>query len=386
MIERFQISVPDEVLADLDRRLAQTRWTDDFANDDWRYGANVGYLKTLAAYWRETYEWRARERLMNAFSHFRTEIDGVPLHFIHERGKGPAPVPLILSHGWPWTFWDYHKVIGPLTDPVAHGGDARDAFDVVVPSLPGYGFSTPLRKTGINWWKTADLWVTLMEQLGYPRFGAQGGDWGSFITAQLGHKHAERMIGVHLHTPAPLDFMEGPTIDVADYDADELPGLQEMADFYVEETGYMSLQKTKPQTPAIGLNDSPAGLLGWLVEKRRRWSDCGGEVERRFTKDELIDVAMIYWVTQSYGTSARYYYEGFHDLWRPSHDRSPVVEAPVAVAIYPRELTRPARRWAKRYYNLERWTLMPSGGHFAPAEEPAALVEDLRAFFRSRRS
>lgn len=384
-MEPFTIAVGDEVLVDLDRRLAATRWTEDFANDDWRYGANVAYLKTLLAYWRDGYDWRARERLMNALPQFTTEVDGLRIHFVHQKGRGPNPIPLIMSHGWPWTFWDYRKVIGPLTDPAAHGGDPADAFDVVVPSLPGYGFSTPLRTTGVNFWKTADLWVSLMDQLGYGRFAAQGGDWGSFISAQLGHKYPERMIGVHIHTPSPLDFLTTGKLDKADFTEEERPNLHWMAAFGQEETGYMALQKTKPMTPAVGLNDSPAGLLAWLVEKRRKWSDCDGEVERRFSKDELIDLAMIYWATESYGTSARYYYEGAHDPWKPSHDRLPVVEAPTAIAVMPQELTRPPRKWAERYFNLQRWTPMAAGGHFAAAEEPEAIVADLRAFFRDRR-
>lgn len=384
-MEAFTIAVADEVLADLDRRLAATRWPDDFANGDWRYGANVAYLKTLVAHWRGAYDWRARERLMNALPQFTAEVDGLRIHFVHRKGEGPQPIPLILTHGWPWTFWDYRKVIGPLADPAAHGGDPADAFDVVVPSLPGYGFSTPLRTPGINWWKTADLWVSLMDQLGYGRFAAQGGDWGSFISAQLGHKYPQRMIGVHIHTPSMLDFLTTGRFDAADFTPEERPRLHWMAAFSQEETGYMALQKTKPMTPAVSLNDSPAGLLAWLVEKRRKWSDCDGEVERRFDRDELIDLAMIYWVTESYATSARFYYEGAHDPWRPSHVRMPVVEAPTAIAVMPHELTRPPRKWAERYYNLQRWTPMPAGGHFAAAEEPAALVEDLRAFFRDRR-
>jgi pimeloyl-ACP methyl ester carboxylesterase len=385
-MERYVIDVPESVLADLDRRLEMTRWTDDFANDDWRYGANVSYIRQLVQHWRDNYDWRARERLMNSHSHFRTEIDSIPIHFIHERGKGPRPVPIILNHGWPWTFWDFHKVIGPLRDPAAYGGDPADAFDVVVPSLPGYAFSTPLRTTGMNFWKTADLWVVLMERLGYSRFATQGGDWGSFISAQLGHKYAERIIGVHIHTPAPLNFLDpdgGPSAD--DYGPEDAPHLERMRTFAAEELGYMALQRTKPQTPAIALNDSPAGLLAWIVEKRRRWSDCDGQVERRFTRDELIDTVMLYWVTGSYNTSARYYYEGAHERWSPSHDRMPVVEAPVAIPLFPRELTYPSRRWAGRYYNLQRWTPMAAGGHFAPAEEPEALVDDIREFFRSRR-
>jgi pimeloyl-ACP methyl ester carboxylesterase len=385
MIEPFRIDVHQDVLDDLKDRLTRTRWTADLANDDWGYGANAAYIRELAEHWRDRYDWRQREAMMNAFPHFRTEMDGQPIHFIHARGKGPNPMPIVLTHGWPWTFWDYHKVIGPLTDPASHGGDPADAFDVVVPSLPGYGFSTPLNRTGINWWKTADIWVQLMDRLGYGRFAAQGGDWGAFISAQLGHKHADRIIGVHIHTPAPLDFMGGAGWNKDDYAPEEKHLLAEMAAFFREEMGYMSLQSTKPQTPAVALNDSPAGLLAWIVEKRRRWSDSGGNVERRFTKDDLIDTVMLYWVTGSYYSSARFYYEGAHHLWQPSHDRMPLVEAPTALPLFPCELTKPARRWAERYYNLQRWTPMAEGGHFAPMEAPDALVGDMRAFFRGLR-
>lgn len=386
MIEPFSIAIAKSVLDDLQERLERTRWTDDFANEDWGYGANAAYIRELAEHWRERYDWRAREAMMNRFAQFRTEIDGMPIHFIHERGRGPAPIPIILNHGWPWSFWDFHKVIGPLTNPAAHGGNPADAFDVIVPSLPGYAFSTPLRTTGINWWKTADLWIELMDRLGYDRFATHGGDWGSFISAQLGHKYAERIIGVHIHTPAPLDFLSGTGWNPDDYAEDEKHLLGQMAAFSASETGYMALQTTKPQTPAVALNDSPAGLLAWIVEKRRRWSDSGGAVERRFSKDELIDTVMLYWATASYHTSARFYFEGAHDPWRPSHDRMPVVEAPVAIPLFPAELTKPARRWAERYYNLQRWTVMPAGGHFAAMEEPEALVSDIRAFFRDKRS
>jgi len=381
----FTIEVPQADLDDLHRRLAATRWTQDFANEDWRYGANVDYLQALVDYWLQEYDWRAREALMNGFAHFRTEVDGVPVHYIHERGVGDAPLPLMLNHGWPWTFWDFHKIIGPLTDPAAHGGDPADAFDVVVPSLPGYGFSTPLQKTGINFWNTADLWVALMAQLGYPRFASQGGDWGSFVSAQLGHKYADRVIGVHLHTPSPLDFLSGGGYGRDSFTEAEKVHLPRMLEFAREGMGYMALQTTRPQTPAVGLNDSPAGLLAWIVEKRRSWSDCGGDIERRFSKDELIDTVMLYWVTQSYASSARYYYEGKHNPWQPDHERSPCVEAPVALAILPGELTYPPRAWAERYYNLQRWTEFPAGGHFAAMEEPELLVADIRAFFRELR-
>src|SRR5438093_5027712 len=200
MIEPFSIAIAKSVLDDLQDRLARTRWTDDFANEDWGYGANAAYIRALAEHWRDHYDWRAREAMMNRFAHFRTEIDDIPIHFIHERGKGPNPLPIILNHGWPCTFWDFRKLIGRLTDPAAHGGNPTDAFYLIVPSLPGYPSSTPLRITGINWWKTADLWVQLMDRLGYERFATHGGDWGSFISAQLGHKYADRIVGVHIHT------------------------------------------------------------------------------------------------------------------------------------------------------------------------------------------
>jgi pimeloyl-ACP methyl ester carboxylesterase len=384
-LDRFIIDIPDAALADLDRRLRDTRWPEDCANEDWRYGANTAYIRDVAEYWRTGYDWRARESLMNSLAHFRTELYGMPIHFIHERGIGPAPTPLLLNHGWPWSFWDYAKVIGPLTDPAAHGGDPADAFDVIVPSLPGFGFSTPLRRAGINWWKTADLWVELMEQLGYPRFASAGGDVGSFISAQLGHKYADRIIGVHLHTPGMLTFMAGGGWEEADYLPDEAHRVERMHMIRGSETGHFVIQATKPQSLAVGLNDSPAGLLAWMIDKRRNWSDCGGDVERRFTRDELIDTVMLYWLTQSYHTSARYYYEGAHVPWQPAHNRMPVVEAPTALAIFPAELTFAPRKGAERYYNLKRWTEMPSGGHFAAMEEPDLLVADLRAFFRDKR-
>lgn len=383
MIEPFNIAIAQSVLDDLRERLARTRWTADFANDDWAYGASAAYVRELADHWRDGYDWRAREAAMNRLPQFRTEIDGLPIHFVHVRGQGPRPRPLLLSHGWPWTFWDFRKVIGLLTDPAAHGGDAADAFDVVVPSLPGFGFSTPLTAPGVNWWRTADLWVVLMERLGYRRFGAHGGDVGAFISAQLGHKYADRITGVHLTAPGMLTFMAGQGWSEADYGPEDAAHVPRMRQVRGSETGHFVIQATKPQSLAVAFADSPAGLLAWLVDKRRNWGDCHGEVESRFSKDDLLDNAMLYWATDSYHTSARYYYEGAHHPWRPSHDRTPVVEAPTAIAVFPAELTFAPRRAAERYYNLRRWTEMPAGGHFAPMEEPELLVEDLRGFFRA---
>jgi len=384
--EPFTVNVPEDVLTDLKRRLSNVRWAHDFANAGWEYGTNGDYLRALVEYWREHYDWRQHERAMNAWPHFRTTIDDVPIHFIHVRGKGPKPVPLILTHGWPWTFWDFRKVIGPLSDPAAHGGNPADAFDVVVPSLPGYSFSTPLTTPGISCWNTADLWVRLMEGLGYPRFAAHGGDWGAIISAQLGHKYADRLIGVHINLLAPLDAFSGGAVDPADYAPNEQGWAERTQDFWLHEAGYFALQTTKPQTIAFALNDSPVGLCAWIVEKRRSWSDCGGVVEQRFSKDDLLNTVMLYWVTQSYGTSARYYYESKHHPWQPSHSRVPVVEAPTGAAVFLKEVALQPRRWAERYYNLKRWSVFPSGGHFAPMEEAQVLTEDLRTFFRTLRT
>jgi pimeloyl-ACP methyl ester carboxylesterase len=383
--EPFKVAVPASVLTDLRARLKKTRWADDFGNEQWAYGTNLETLKQLVEYWQQGFDWRRQEREINRFKHYKTAIEGIPIHFIHERGKGPHPVPLILSHGWPWTFWDLHKVIRPLSDPAAFGGSPEDAFDVVVPSLPGYGFSTPLTTTGVNYWRTADLWVQLMQGvLGYDKFAAQGGDWGALITAQLGHKYADRMIGVHVTMVGGLSLTGGHGPKPEDYGPEEAGWGERTANFFHKESGYFHLQSTKPQTVAFALNDSPVGLCSWILEKRRTWSDCDGQVERRFTQDELLTTMTIYWATQSFGTSARYYYEAVHNPWHPSHEGR-LVDAPTAVCVFPKEVILMPRRWVERNYNLQRWTVQPSGGHFAPMEEPERLVEDVRAFFRTLR-
>jgi pimeloyl-ACP methyl ester carboxylesterase len=381
-MEPFRVDVPNEVLNDLQTRLKLTRWADDFANEGWQYGTNTAYLKELVAYWIDGYDWRKQERAINAYPQFRAEIDGVPIHFIHVRGKGPKPKPLILSHGWPWTFWEYRKVIGPLSDPGAHGGDPADAFDVVVPSLPGYGFSTPLRKPGVNFWRTSGLWVKLMEELRYTRFAAHGADWGALITADLGHRYPARVMGVHFTMMLPLDLFSGGTPAPEDYDADEASIATGLQNFFATESAYSALQSTKPQTIAVALNDSPVGLLSWIVEKLRSWSDCHGDVETRFSKDDLLTTVMIYWVTQSYGTSARYYYEAAHNPWKPVHERMPVIEAPTGISVLPAEFASAPRRWIQRYYNLKQKRHHARGGHYGAWEEPEAITTDIRDFFR----
>lgn len=386
-VEAFSVAVPDAVLADLRQRLASARYAEDFANDAWAYGTNGAYLRELCDYWKDGFDWRAQERAINRYAHFKTVVEGMPVHFIHQRGKGPRPMPLLLSHGWPWTFWDFQKLIGPLTDPAAHGGDPADAFDVIVPSLPGFGFSTPLRTPGINFWRTADLWVELMQQqLGYERFSAYGADWGAMITSQLGHKHADKLYGIHTSFPVPLDLLFCPLPPASEFAADEKRWFDRNAHFFAAESAYLAIQSTKPQTLAYGLNDSPVAQCAWVLEKRRTWSDCGGDVETVFDKDDLLTTMTLYWATQSGGSSARYYYECLHNPWQPSHSRSPRIEAPTGVAIFDNEVLNWPRQWIEKTYNLQRYRRFSSGGHFAPMEQPAILVDELREFFRPLRA
>jgi pimeloyl-ACP methyl ester carboxylesterase len=292
-VEPFEIAVSDATLEDLQERLARTRWPIDPANDQWSYGVERGYLETLVKYWRHQYDWRANEREMNAVKHFRVTIDGIPIHFIHERGRGPDPIPLVLSHGWPWTFCYYYKRIGPLTDPAAYGGDPADSFDVVVPSLPGYGFSIPLTEPGIEWSRTADLWVKLMrDELGYDKFAAQGGDWGALVTEQLGHKYAEHLIGIHLGLAIPMTlFITGlPSED--EYAENERHRFHHTKQRMAVGTAHWVVQATDPQTLAYALHDSPVGLLAWILDRRPSWSDSGGDVASSFSKDDLITTAI----------------------------------------------------------------------------------------------
>jgi pimeloyl-ACP methyl ester carboxylesterase len=383
----FEIEIPQSRLDDLRRRLESIHWAPDLENDDWRYGANGGYLRELVDYWVERYDWRAQERAINAHDQFRVQLDEIPIHFLHVRGRGPSPQPIILSHGWPWTFWDFEKVIGPLSDPAAHGGDPADAFDVVVPSLPGFGFSTPLERTGINWWRTADLWVSLMRNvLGYDRFFAHGGDWGSLITLQLGHRHADSVRGVHVTGAAPLDAFSGDRPwAVGGLLESMAPGSEERAAMLAWErrfASHVAVHHLDPQTLAFAMHDSPLGLCAWILERRRSWSDCGGDVETRFSKDELLTTMMIYWLTDSFVSSVRYYQEAGTHPWRPDHDRMPVVEVPSGITLFEPDKAPGGLSWAHDYCDLRLMRVHPRGGHFAPAEEPALVVEDIRETFR----
>ena len=381
-IQPFTINIAQSVIDDLRERLARTRWPDEIAGAGWDYGTNLEYLKSLVDYWQHTFDWRAQEAMLNQFAQFRADIDGFGIHFIHERGKGPRPLPIILTHGWPDSFFRMYKVIPLLTDPASHGGDPADAFDVIVPSLPGFGFSDRPRERGMTSVRIAEMWARLMtEALGYQRFAAAGGDWGSGVTRNLALVRPDQVAGIHLtDVGSPSSLPAEPEQSEA-----EKRYLSAVRQWRMQEGAYGMLQKTKPQTLAYGLNDSPAGLAGWIVEKFRSWSDCDGDVERRYSKDELLTNIMIYWVTETINSSVRTYYEATHNmtsLLKPGQR----VEAPTGVAIFSKNLSSPPREWAERSVRVERWTQMPRGGHFAALEEPELLVEDLRAFFRPLRA
>ncbi len=380
--ETFAIRISDAVLADLAHRLDTTRWPDEFENPGWEYGSNLAYMRSMAKYWRHSYDWRREEAMLNQLPQFRIALDGFHIHFVHVRGKGPAPLPLIVTHGWPGSFVEMLKLIPLLTDPAAHGGRVEDAFDVVVPSLPGYGFSDRPCERGMDPKKIAALWVRLMQELGYERFGAQGGDWGSIISIVLGLDHAERMIAIHLNYIAGR-FLLGGTLNVQPEDEIASAYLGQLRAWWDAEGGYSHEQGTKPQTLGYGLNDSPVGLAAWIVEKFRTWSDCAGDVESIFTRDELLTNITIYWVTETAPSSARLYYESRQ---RPlSLSLSNRVEPPVAVAVFPKEIVMPPRALAERGLNIVRWTVMPKGGHFAAMEQPELLAKDLQEFFRPLR-
>jgi microsomal epoxide hydrolase len=376
----FTIHVPDDVLADLRERLARVRWPDEAPGSGWSHGSSLAYMKELVAYWCERYDWRAHEARLNRWKQFTVALGGIDLHFIHEPGVGPAPLPLVLSHGWPGSIVEFERLIPMLTDPARFGGDPADAFTVVAPSLPGYAFSFAAGQPRLGVVEIADLFATLMtDALGYRRFAAQGGDWGAFITSCLGAAYPDRLAGIHVNLLAVRRDITPP----AKPTDDEQRYLDQLGYWLREETGYMQIQGTKPQTLAYGLTDSPVGLAAWIVEKFRTWSDCGGDVERRFSKDVLLTNVMLYWVTGAIGSSFWPYYARAHSRWPISEQRP--VKVPTAYALFPREILHPPRAWAERVYDIRRWTVMPSGGHFAALEEPELLAADVRAFFRNLR-
>ena len=380
-VRPFEIHVSDAVLEDLHARLGRTRLPDQIDGSAWDYGTDLTYLTELITYWREEFDWREQERRLNEFDHYKTRIDDLDIHFIHQRSPEAGALPIVITHGWPGSIVEFTKIIGPLTDPVAHGGNAQDAFHVVAASMPGYGFSDKPREPGFGLEQIADVNAKLMARLGYERYGVQGGDWGSIVSRWHAFNHPDRVVGLHINMVVagpPPD--EDPTTGVP---AEELARSRARQAFYQgDENGYARIQGTKPQTLGYALNDSPAGQAAWIVEKFRAWCDCDGNPEPIFTRDELLTNIMVYWVTETATSSARLYYEGAR---APTSRPLGRVEVPTGAAIFPKELFIAPRKWAEAQYNITHWTEMPRGGHFAALEQPELLVDDLRAFFRDHR-
>jgi pimeloyl-ACP methyl ester carboxylesterase len=373
-IERFEVKVEDTVLADLRDRLGRTRFPDQIEGTSWEYGVPVAYLRELADYWRTAYDWRAQEAKLNELDHFRTRLDGQLVHFVHARSPHEDAFPLLLTHGWPGTIVEFLDVIPMLTHPEDHGGKPADAVHVIAPSLPGYGFSEPTRTTGWDTARIARAFAELMGRLGYDRYGAQGGDWGAQVATRIGALDPHC---VALHVNMPIADPPPEALPLSD---DDKAGLAALQHFQREESGYALEQSTKPQTLGAALNDSPAGLLAWIVEKFRTWSDCDGDLETVFTRDQLLTNITVYWVTQTITSSARLYWENMHSREKPAP-----VPVPTGVARYPKEVLRFPRPWVEQRYNVVHWADMARGGHFAAMEQPDLFVRDLRAFLRKVR-
>jgi pimeloyl-ACP methyl ester carboxylesterase len=386
----FTVAIPDLELEELRRRLLATRWAPDAGNADWGYGVQRGWLREMVRYWASDFDWRAQEKQINDLPNYLVEIAGTPIHFLHVKGVGPNPTPIILSHGWPWTFWDWREVIGPLTDPAAHGGDPADAFDVVVPSLPGFGFSTPLTDTGFGARKIAEYWHVLMSRvLGYPRYGVGGGDWGSTISGEVAHGFPDSVIGAWLTLPN-VPGVRLWEITPADFGPDEQWMVRQAAAARPTIMSHSTVHRTEPQTLAYGLVDSPVGTAAWIWGRRRDWGDWdrdGGDVLDLFDRDFLCTTASIYWLTRSIASSVRIYREHYTGGAPPPprHDRMPAIEVPTAFAVFPKELLLLPREVAARATDLRRWSIMPRGGHYPPSEQPGLVVTELREFFRELR-
>ena len=376
-VSPFRIAVPDAVLADLNLRLRNTRWPEAELVHDWSQGVPLKWIRDICNYWAEQYDWRNREAMLNRFAQFKTGIDGLAIHFIHARSPHPQAMPLIITHGWPGSVVEFHKVIEPLVDPVAHGGSASDAFHVVCPSLPGFGFSGKPTTAGWGVDRIAKAWAALMDRLGYAHYGAQGGDWGSAVTTALGALDGEHCAGIHITLAmATRPNVEGkPTPE----ETRALEGIKHYADW---DSGYSKQQSTRPQTLGYALTDSPSGQAAWILEKYWAWTDCNGHPENIFTRDELLDNVMLYWVTASAASSARLYWESFGPKKRTAH----TVRVPTGVAVFPKEIVTPVRKWMEASYtNITHWSEMPKGGHFAAFEQPDLFVQEVRDYFRKLR-
>ncbi|WP_423921954.1 epoxide hydrolase family protein [Candidatus Poriferisodalis sp.] len=370
-IEPFQIAVPEEQLDDLRDRLVRTRWPEPEPVDDWSQGIPLAYVQEVCEYWANTYDWRAREASLNRFDQYMADVGGMDVHFIHVRSPEPNAMPIVITHGWPGSVVEFHKVIEPLADPVAHGGNAADAFHVICPSLPGYGFSGKPSEPGWGVEKIAECWAELMAGLGYERFGAQGGDWGSAVTSALGSRHRNTCIGIHLNM-----VMRGSRPKDREPNEEELSALAAAKHYNDWDSGYSKQQSTRPQTLGYGLTDSPAGQAAWILEKFWAWTDCDGHPENALSRDEMLDNIMLYWLNATGASSGRLYWESFRQMPRMT------VDVPTGVAKFPKEIIPPVRAWSEPIYSdIRHWSEMPAGGHFAAFEQPELFVDDVRAFF-----
>ena len=370
-IRPFTIDVPQAQLDDLRQRLQHTRWPDAELVPDWSQGVPLAYVQEICRYWADDYDWRARESALNRFDQFVTEIDGIDIHFIHQRSSNPDAMPLLITHGWPGSVVEFHKVIEPLAEPAAHGGEATDAFHVIAPSLPGFGFSGKPTETGWGVDKIGEVWAELMARLGYDRYVAQGGDWGSAVTTAVGARDPGHCAAIHL----TLAMGARPT-DVPQ-DPDELHAIERMKYYQRWDSGYSTQQMSRPQTVGYGLADSPAGQAAWILEKFWAWTDCDGDPENALSRDEMLDNVMLYWITGSAASSARIYWESF------VRGKRQTVSIPTGFAVYPKEIVRPVRKWVEpTYTDIQYWAEYDHGGHFAAFEVPDTFVDDLRQFFR----
>ena len=380
-IETFKIQISDKTLEDLSFRLSNTKWPNQLKDSNWESGTKKDYMQSLISYWRSDYNWRSQENNLNSYAQFKCNVDGIDIHFFYEKGKGPNPMPIILTHGWPDSFVRYQKIIPLLTDPVSFGGNANDSFDVIIPSLPGFGFSSIPEYSGYNNSRVADLWAKLMtEKLGYTKFAAAGGDIGSGVTRYLALNYSELLVGIHLTDIGIIrDILT--SMSENSLSSQELQYKKTVQQWLAQEGGYMSIQSTKPLTLAYGLSDSPVGLAAWIIEKFHSWSDCNGNLENTYSMDELLTNIMIYWLTNTIGSSARMYYENTHSL-PPMKE----IKVPTGLALFPEDILLPPREWAEKKLNVIHWTEMPRGGHFTAMEEPELFVEDVRKFYRMFRT
>lgn len=378
MIEPYPIAVPESALTDLRERLGKTRWPEREPVRDWSQGAPLAQVQALCAYWREGYNWRRCEAMLNGWGSYRSVIDGLGVHFLHIRSPEPDALPLILTHGWPGSVIEFHKVIGPLTNPRAHGGNPDDAFHLVIPSIPGYGFSDKPTGTGWSVERIAKAWIELMRRLGYQRFVAQGGDWGAAITTQIALARPQECAAVHLNLPV---VAHRPSDDGSDISPMEQAAIDDLQRIFAEGAAYSQQQATRPQTLGYGLADSPAGQAAWIYEKFYEWTDNPGTPEQLLNMDELLDNIMLYWLPNAATSSARLYWESLASGFIPRE-----VEMPIGVSIFPKEMMRASRRWAEFYYrNIIHWNELDRGGHFAAFEQPELFVGELRNCFRVMR-